>query len=63
MQLLQEPGSHIGERHHCGLVLLSFMGRSVIDLPVHSVAAILENLENFHLWNKFMIVSHAVMHS
>lgn len=33
------------------------MGRSVIDLPVSSIAAVLQNLENFYLWNNFMIVS------
>ena len=35
----------------------SFMGRSVIDFPVSSIASVLQNLDNFHLWNKFMTVS------
>ena len=48
--------------YHCtrlsvGIVTVcSFMGRSVIDFPVSTIAAVLQNLENFRIWNKYMTV-------
>ena len=36
------------------------MGRSVIDFPVSTVAAVLQNLDNFGIWNRYMTVSQSL---